>query len=180
MRRTLGGAIGAGILVLVGWAGVAFACTAAPPEVYSILPESAAPGSTVVVQGRSVRSDAPVDIRWNGVGGQRLATATPASGAFSVPVQIPAVSPGVYSLTAVTADGRVGRTAFEVTSVPGSAPAAPAPLWPSVAERSATTSPGGGVNQAGVALLALGLVGLFAGSTVAVSRRRRVLAVTPK
>lgn len=180
MRKTLGGAIGAGVLGLVGWVGVAFACTVAPPEVYSILPESAAPGSTVVVQGKAVRSDAPIDIRWNGVGGQRLAVATAASGDFSVPVKIPAVSPGVYSLSVVAADGRVGRTAFEVTALPGSAPAAPAPLWLSNAERPATTSPGSTVNPAGVALLAVGLVGLFAGSAVAVTRRRRVPALRQK
>lgn len=180
MRRALGGLVGTSVFVLVALAGAAFACTASAPAIYSIRPESATPGSTVVVQGTAVRSDAPVELRWNGARGELLAVATPSRGAFSVPVKLPAVAPGVYALSAVTADGSVGRTAIEVTAVPGAAPVAPAPLWSGGAERGAPAVAGGGLNPAGMVLLAVGLIGLFAGATVAVARRRRVPALLEK
>lgn len=175
MRRAGYGIIGVGAAVLIGWAGVAFACSPMP-EVYSVFPESAAPGSTVAVEGRSVTSPSPVEIRWNGVRGQVLAAATPVAGALSVPVQIPDVPPGVYSLSLVTAQG-VGRTAFEVTGQPRSETAAASRVWPTVGDRGLAAAPSAaGPNVFGVGLLAVGLAGLFAGSTVAVARRRRVPA----
>lgn len=177
MRRTGSGILGVAVAVLLAWASAAFACSP-QPKVYSVFPESAAPGSTVKVEGSDIPGTAAVEIRWNGVKGDLLATAPLAGGRFSVPVQIPDIAPGLYSLTLVTADAGVGRTAFEVTGAAAAAPAAaPAQLWP-----SAGNAPSGSEATSwtpatiGVGLLAVGLIGLFAGSAVAVTRRRRVVA----
>lgn len=169
-------AVGGGVAVVAGWAGASFACTPAP-RVSSLLPESASPGSTVVVEGQAV-TGAPVDIRWNGVKGKRLAVAAPdASGGFSVPVQVPDAAPGVYSFTLVDNSASIGRMAFEVTAGPGSATTPAAKLWPSMTARPSMASPAtGGPNTAGVALLGVGLVVLGAGTAAAMARRRRVLA----
>lgn len=174
--RTLSGMVGMGILGLVGWAGVAFACSVSPQVTYSLAPESATPGDTVTVEGRAVSSRSPVEIRWNGVTGKVLATATPTNGAFSVPVQVPDVSPGIYSLMLVTTDAGVGRTSIEVAALAGvpSQRVAAAQVWPTAAEaRAAGASTFPGPAAVGVALLAVGLAGLFGASTFAVVRRRR-------
>lgn len=169
---------GAGAVVataLMVWGGVAFACSP-QPAVYSLVPESAAPGETVEVRGQAVRSASPVEIRWNGVKGDLLATTIPAGGGmFSVPVRIPDVAPGIYSMVAVTVDDGVARIAFEATAPAGTtaAAAAPAQLWPSLDAAPSSAPASSGPNAFGVALLGIGLVGLFAGSTVAVARRRR-------
>lgn len=171
-RRGIAGiaAVAGGVLAA---ASVAFACTVAPPSAYSTLPESATPGANVVVNGEDISSKAPVEIRWNGAKGELLGVGAPTSGAFSVPVKIPDVSPGVYSLSLVAADGRVGRIAMDVTGAAASAPASKP--WPTTASRpSLAASESSGPSTAGIALLAVGLVGLFAGSAVAVTSRRRV------
>lgn len=161
--------------VLCGWASVAFACTAQPQVSYSLLPESAAPGSSIAVRGAAVNTKLPVEIRWNGVKGAVLATAIPVNGTLWVPVQVPDVPPGIYSLVLVTGDAGVARTSFEVTGGATPAPQATAQLWPSVGDGQQVPGPDSlGHASLGVALLTLGLVGLFAGSTVAVTRRRRV------
>lgn len=169
-------AVAAAALGLVGWAGAAFACSP-QPQVYSLLPGVAAPGEKVQVEGRSVMGGAPVEIRWNGVGGQLLAVATPVGGQVSVAVQVPDVAPGIYSLTLVNPDVGMGRTAIEVTGTTGSAPAAAssAALWPTAVEgalapAAVSSTPG----AAGLVLLGAGLVGLFAASTAVVVRRRLV------
>lgn len=175
MRRVRYGVMGVSLLVL-GWASVVFACTVQPQVSYSLLPQSASPGSTVMVEGRNVKSQSPVEIRWNGVAGKVLASATPVDGAFSVPVQVPEAAPGIYSLMLVTDNAGVGRTAFEV--IGGAADPAgvksSAQLWPRPAQGygpgdGAATSP----SLVGVGLLAVGVVGLFAGSAAVVVGRRR-------
>lgn len=174
-RRTGSKVVAATVLGLVGWAGAAFACSP-QPQVYSLLPGVAAPGETVQVEGRSVTGAAPVEIRWNGVGGQLLAVATPVGGAVSVAVQVPDVAPGIYSLTLVNPDVGVGRTAIEVTGEAGAAAAvSSAGLWPTavdgaLAPAAVSSTPG----VAGLLLLGAGLVGLFGASTVVVVRRRLV------
>lgn len=181
-RRVGYSVVGSGVAVLAGWASVAFACSPLP-QVYSVLPEAATPGDTVVVRGQAVKSSAPVKIRWNGVNGPILAAATPdARGAFSAPVVVPDVAPGIYSLTLQTQDAGVNRTTFEVTAPASSATASPrAQLWPSFATQPSIATPApGGANAAGVALLSFGLVALAGGSTAAVVRRRRALAVSDK
>lgn len=120
-------------------------------------------------------STEPVEIRWNGAKGDVLATATAANGSFSVPVKILAVPEGVYSLMLVTADAGVGRAAIQATGAPSAthqAQTAPR-LWP-----TGSGDPSGlrSASRGGPSLLAVGLIGPFAVSTVAVIRRRRVLA----
>lgn len=177
--RTAGkGIVGVAAMAVTTWASVAFACSPMP-RVYSVLPESASPGSTVTVEGREVGSPAPVEIRWNGVKGEVLATVTAGSnGAFSVPVKVPDVAPGIYSLTLVAPGVGAGRMAFEVTGSAATATAAPAArLWPTGTDGVIEATPASnGTATAGVALLSVGLVGLAAGTTVAVTRRRRVAA----
>lgn len=175
IRKSGFGIIGVAMLVL-GCASAAFACSVQPQVSYSLLPESATPGATVMVEGQNVRARTPIEIRWNGVNGKVLASVSPDSGAFAVPVQIPEAAPGIYSLMLVTESAGVGRTAFEVIGSAADAPtsAPTGQLWPNAsdaAQRGATDP-----SLVGVGLLALGLVGLFAGSTVAVARRRRVPA----
>lgn len=181
-RRVGYSVVGSGVAVFAGWASVAFACSPLP-QVYSVLPEAATPGDTVVLRGQAVKSSAPVQIRWNGVNGKVLAAATPdGGGAFSVPVVVPDVAPGIYSLTLQTQDAGVNRTTFEVTAPAGSASVAPrAQLWPSVATQPSIATPeSGGAHAAGAALLGFGLVALAGGSAVAVARRRRALAASDK
>lgn len=173
--RTAGKAIvGAAAMATATWASVAFACTPAP-RALSLLPESAAPGSEVVVQGQGV-SGSEVEIRWNGATGKQIAVAKPDfSGAFSVPVQVPDVAPGVYSLSLVDNSASIGRIAFEVTGAPGSASVVPArQLWPSDSAVPASSS--SHPATAGIVLLAAGVVALAGTSAVAVTRRRRVVA----
>lgn len=180
MHKRVGVAVGtmAGAVICV--AGMAFACTVAPQVSYSLYPESAAPDQTVTVEGKAVNSREPVDIRWNSAKGPILATAVAINGAFSVPVTIPEVANGVYSLMLVTTDAGVGRTALEVTAAPGvAAPAETnAQLWPKTLTGTADPAPGGAPGRLGVALLAIGLAGLSAGSVVAVTHRRRVSAAS--
>lgn len=177
MRKAGFGVIGMTMLVL-SWASVAFACSVLPQVSYSLLPESASPGSKVVVEGSNVRTQSPVEIRWNGVGGKVLASVTPTDGAFSVPVEIPEATPGIYSLMLVTDNAGVGRTAFEVigSAADASASGPIVQLWPTTEGVAPTSGTAAGPSLAGVGLLAIGLVGLFAGTTVAVARRRRVAA----
>lgn len=179
MRKAGFGVIGVTMMVMA-WASMAFACSVLPQVSYSLLPESATPGSTVTVEGRNVRTQAPVEIRWNGVGGKVLASVTPLNGEFAVPVQVPEAAPGIYSLMLVTDNAGVGRTAFEVigsaTDAPASEPAAQ--LWPNSDAAVPHGSPG--PSTVGVGLLAGGLVGLFAGTTVTVARRRRATVEVPR
>ncbi|MEX2289754.1 MAG: hypothetical protein WD794_05435 [Mycobacteriales bacterium] len=170
------GVVGISVAGLM-WVSAAFACSPLP-KVSSVSPESGAPGETVQVEGE-VRTGAPVEIRWNGVGGELLAVSrVGGDGMLSVPVRIPDVSPGIYSLTLVTSDVGVARTAVEVTAPGGSLPVAAPQLWPTslAAQPLDAASASNGVSSLGVALLGVGLVGLFAGTTVAVARTRRVPA----
>lgn len=136
------------------------------------------PRESVQVKGQ-VERYGPVEIRWNGVGGELLATAFPGKdGLFSVPVQVPDVAPGIYSITVATQNAGVGRTALEVTAAAGGAlPSSTEQLWPSVSSQLFEAEPSStGVSPVGVGLLGAGLVGLFGASAVAVARTRRVLA----
>lgn len=170
MPRAALGAVGIVLVAVVGWAGAAFACTA---QSQVLAPPEAAPGATVQVEGRTLPSGGPVEIRWNGVKGSVLASGMPVNGQLSVPIQIPTMTPpGVYALTLVAATGEVGRTALEV-GAPGLVRTPDASPWSSEGRSPATTPASSGAGSLGVGLLAVGLVGLFAASTVAVARRRR-------
>ncbi len=186
--RTAGkGIVGAAAMVVTGWASVAFACSPMP-RVYSVTPESAAPGSTVMVEGREIGSTSPVEIRWNGVKGPVIGTAVAEDGVhgteFATEVTIPQSGPGVYYLMLVAADSGIGRAAFEVTAPstatsPASTPAVAKDAWGTLdapLQSGAGTSGSSGALRNGLALLGFGSAALLAGGALAASGRRRVRA----
>lgn len=111
-------------LVLVGLAGVAWACT--PHATLTPVGIASGPsGSLVPMAGKATTQEA-VELRWDGVDGQ-LVGQVPVSeidgGEFATEITVPEVDPGVYSIVAVNGDRGVARAAFEVTA--GSAPPEP-------------------------------------------------------
>ena len=180
-RAALGAVIG-GALMLV-FATIVFACTYIP-HLYAISPRVGVPGTDMTLQGNAATTTHPVTLRWNGVNGPVLGTATPdGQGNFQTTVKVPDVAPGTYFVVADSGGRDVARAAFEVT---GAGNAAGAPLAPAVAP-DATAGSGGAVVYAAPAdsswlgsALIPGLV-LFAVGTVAatafgfvLARRRRV------
>jgi len=134
----------------------------------------------VTVRGQAVAAQGPIEIRWNALNGQQLALAdADAGGNFAANVSVPAARPGVYSIMVVAGKAGVTRSVFEVTPSAG-AVAMPATgnasLWaPATHSAGSLSSGGSGLGVAlGSAFLAVGLVGGFAGVTVATVRRRRV------
>ncbi len=177
-------ALATGVAVVLGLASVAWASTPTA-RIVSASPSAASPGSQVRIAVESVSTQGPVEIRWNSLTGERLATAAWDGKAYAASVAVPDVAPGVYTLVA-TADGAgVARTSFEVTAAAAevSAPAAAsiaAERWaPRPAVDASPAGSGLGV-AAGSVLLAVGLVSAFAGFAVAAGRRRRVLAEVPE
>jgi hypothetical protein len=101
----------AGILLV---AGAAWACVVLPHIALSPR-ASAAPGAQLTVEGADFEQR--VELRWNAVDGPLLATGP--SPAFSVPVTLPDVAEGLYTLVAVERGpggvaGNVARTAVQV------------------------------------------------------------------
>lgn len=172
--------------VVLGASSLAWACSA-QARVLAANPPAGLARSPVTVRGEAVTPSQAVEIRWNSVQGERVGSAVAdASGNFSAQATVPDAAPGVYSLIVVAGDTGVGRMAFEVTPALDTQPVAalsPAShlngarsAWDSPARtQEPSSSPGGLGLGAGVGLLAVGLVVLFAGSTVAVTRRRRVI-----
>lgn len=97
------------VTLVVGAAGVAFACTVS--AAISMSPNRGVVGTTVTVTGQAFLP-APVEIRWNTTG-QVLATANGPS--FSVNVRIPDAGRGVHYVTAMVDGERKAAEAFEVT-----------------------------------------------------------------
>lgn len=168
-------------VVLVGFGGTASAHTKA--RIVAANPASAPAGTAVAVTGASVGApEGQVQIRWDSVTGPVLGTAdVNADGDFAASVAVPETTPGVHSLVVVADGTGVARTSFEV-SPPAGAPAArsaaldvPAPL----AREAAAPAPSdpSSALTVGASLLAVGLVVLFSGVTLAGVRRRRAPAV---
>ena len=182
--RRVSVALATGVAVVLGLASVAWACTPTA-RVLSVSPGTASPGSQVDIAVESVSTQGPVEIRWNSLTGERLATATWNGEAYAASVAVPEVAPGVYTLVA-TADGAgVARTSFEVTPATAAVPTPAAAVTPADrwAPRAVLDAAPSGANPgvvAGSALLAVGLVSAFAGFAVAAGRRRRVLAEVPE
>ena len=137
---------------------------------------AASPGTTVSFMGRNFNSNAaasPVAIRWNGRGGQVLATARPArTGKVSTTFKVPNAKPGYYIIVA-TQTGPNGRPA---SGTPGRAPIRVVRASSSsVVVAPAPTGGGTAGPQAlpiGLGLSAFMLVGGL--MTLAVRRRRSV------
>ena len=167
---------------ILGGTSMAFACSP-QPRVFSVAPQAIAAGDTTTVSGDSVESGAPVEVRWNSLHGQALGRAVATNGRFSVPVAVPRVAPGIYSLVFVDGDqasapsGGIARASVEVSAPGGVARVASphtASPW-SVTTSPASHSTGPGL-PLGLALAAGGTVALFGGFAAATLRRRRSLA----
>jgi hypothetical protein len=166
-------------VVLVGFGGTASAHTKA--RIVAANPASAPAGTAVAVTGASVGApEGQVQIRWDSVTGPVLGTAdVNADGNFAASVAVPETTPGVHSLVVVADGTGVARTSFEVSpGAPAARPAAldvPTPL----AREAAAPAPAdpSSALTVGASLLAVGLVALFSGVTLAGLRRRRVPAV---
>ncbi len=143
------------VLAVQGDTG-AWACV--PQPLISVQPRASGPsGSDVTVEALAVSGAA--EIRWNGVDGPLLATATGPS--FSVPVSLPDAPPGLYAIVVFErgADGSVGssgRAAFQITgdADQSSAVMQPAPPGPPSSPGRSSFAPA----PAALALAGAGLV----------------------
>lgn len=170
--------------LVLGMASVAWACTI-QAKIVAVTPGTGTERSTVTVRGEGLGQSergVPVELRWNALNGPVVGTAVAdPSGKFSTEVTVPEAAPGVYSLLVVAEGAGLGRTAFEVTpSSAGSAQASSSSManaWDRGPVGVASPeAPGAGLGLTiGAGMLAVGLVALFSGFTVANSRRRRAL-----
>lgn len=158
-----------------GLVGQAWACT--PLAAVTLSQLAAGAESRVTVNGTAFHSGVPVEIRWNGVTGPVLATATGPD--FSVPVTVPGdADPGAYYILAVQRDAEgtiIGRGAstFAVAE-PAGPPAASLASSTNPSQAPAASDDGRTYPLAlGVAVATLGLVTLFSMTTVFAVRRRR-------
>ena len=182
-RRTCGrvgpfppGAVTFGLLVIVLTAmGAAWACV--PQPVLSVQPlASGPPGSQVTVEGANF-AGGRVELRWNGLDGPLLFSATGAS--FAVPISIPDGADGLYALVALERqqDGSVGgvaRTAFQLVRSTASTLASPP---------QATSSTDDEASPSTVVAVTLGIAGaialLVAGAAVGAATTRHRGATRP-
>lgn len=179
--RRFGLGLLASAAVVVGMLGVAYACTG-QPQVFSVSPLTAPVGAEVTMRGEAVAVATPVELRWNGVAGPKLAEVTAgADASFALTFTVPDVEPGVYSLMVVTGEGTtaVGRTAFEVSGAGAQAAMADSGFAAETEMAGLDAPVGVGPSAAllaGVSLLAFGSVALLGGFAVATARRRRAPA----
>lgn len=174
------------VFAVVGMAGVALACTP-KPQSFALDAAAGPKGEQVTVSGQTVPM-ATVGIRWDTTTGPVLAetTAEP-DGSFAVPVEVPAgAEPGVGYLVGSFAtylhgqEAGVARAAFEVTDGEQAAVSTQSP-W-NLAQDPTVVNAGGGLAPlstplvAGLGMLSVGLVGLFAGVAMAAVGPRRALA----
>lgn len=152
-------------------AAAAWACV--PQPLLSLDPSGSGPaGSEVTVVGNDI-SGASAEIRWNGPEGPLLAKASGRT--FSVPVKVPDVPEGLYTLMVIgrLVDGTVsgtGRASFLVTGADGSVSGAAATASPSANVSSGTSSSD---VSPGLVAGGAGLLGLGTAAGVALSRRTR-------
>ncbi len=126
-RRRSVGVLGV-LAVPLTVASLAWACV--PRGSVAVNPASAPSDSTVSVSVSGFPNETPVDVRWNGLSGPRLAGGV--GPAFTVDVIVPRVAAGDYVIAAATTDEHAshseGRAAFQVTGSGGSGTApTPAP-----------------------------------------------------
>lgn len=156
------------IIVLVFGTAVAFACVP-QANLVTLQPDSSGPaGSEVTLNAVNV-DPGPAEVRWNGADGQLLAEGEGPN--FSVPVKIPEVATGLYTVVVISRqpNGAIGNSAtvpFQVTA-PGDVtndtgpPVEPGGPSTTVAPKvvaSTSLLEKGFTLAAGAALLALGLL----------------------
>jgi len=191
MRKKTSWAGLAGFALVIAAVGMAWACT---PQARMFLrghepggPSPAggntgAAGGQVALAGDGVPEGTIVEIRWNGLGGQKLAEAIASSdGTFAADVTVPQAAAGVYYFVAVpkVAEPMLARQAFVVKGA--GATTLTENLWagfesnPASIESADAALPGSpnpasllGAGMALVATMALGGI-----AAVAVTKRRR-------
>ena len=165
------------IAVTLGASATSFACV--PQPFIVIHPQSSgAPGSEATVDGQIFDPGSRGEIRWNGTDGPLLATAQTEN--FSLPVTVPSVPSGLYTVIALTRApngvmGAVARAEFQVTT--GAEPV-PVTQPPTGLDAGADESSADGTSFASVAA-AVGLVaiGAFGGAALVARRRPRSSAM---
>lgn len=173
MGTTRTGVIGTGVVAaLLMLVSAAWACTARP-VVLPPSPQTGPAGTAVTIRGQAVPANGPVEIRWNALSGEPVATTrADANGHFSVVVTVPDTAPGIYPVVLSTADAAVARTVFHVTPSAATPASGGEPLW---TDPAGATGPGSSLDVAlvaGVALLGVGLLVSLAGFQLAAVRRR--------
>jgi len=164
-------------------AGGAWACTN-QPQVFAVRPLAAVAGAEVTMHGEAAPAHAPVELRWNGVAGPKVAEVTANNvGNFAMAFTVPDVAPGVYSLMVVPAGSSagLGRAAFEVRGAPGAAgtPMATAGSFATSQQAASLIQPAGVSSFTGLAVgvaFGLGTLALGSGFALATVRRRPALA----
>jgi len=160
-----------GLLVALAGTSVAWACV--PQPMVLVQPQaSAKPGSQVTVRGLNFARQA--EIRFNGIEGPRLATASGEQ--FFVKLRVPKAPSGLYTLVALTRDqsGGVSSTASTPLQIGAASNQGPAPPAPTAAGggSSESSSTGVSVGLAAVVGLLLVVLGGAAGALIAARRRR--------
>lgn len=93
--------------VLLVLAGAAFACTPTV-GILTVGPPIAAADAALRVEGRAMRPNVPVELRWNGTQGPVLGVVrTNSEGAFTTSVIVPRTQTGPYSVVAAAPNGLV-------------------------------------------------------------------------
>lgn len=179
-----------GMAAVLAAASAAAACTPML-AMYPLSSPAGDPGKEVTVKGTSPSTD-PVEVRWDGIRGPMLGTASvdEETGAFSIDVEIPEAAPGLHYVVAVGGASKGGdstgwsRAPFKVAG-----PAPPLHATPTLGAdqaqggltadgytwQSATTDGGSPISQTtiGIAVLALGSVSLAVGFGMLGVRRSR-------
>jgi hypothetical protein len=163
---------------------VVWACTPKPQN-FALDPPVATPGeqpAKVTATGQSV-ADSEVTLHWNGVDGPVLAETSPdMDGHFTATFEVPEqAEPGVAYVVASTGEDStqgVARAALEITGSGEPGETAATSAWQAGQQPTTADTPAGPAGMstptlAGLGMLTLGSVALFASfSTVAVQRRR--------
>lgn len=173
----------AGALMLIFSAGMvgAWACTPQPRS-FAIAPAAAGAGSIATVVGQGVPAGSPVHVRWDGLKGEIIGSATADErGQFHASVTIPPARPGVHAVifsagpvTEPSVAG-IGRLPFRLS--PGDGQPASLPVLDPWAPETGTRSPAGHATAdrdlaAGLGALGVGLATLAGGTALAVVGRR--------
>lgn len=168
--------------VAVVLVGTAWACV--PQPLLVLQPRASGPSGTEVTAAGASFGEGPVEIRWNALDGELLATG--AGPSFSSPVRVPSSPEGVYTVMAIQRDAGGGisgtsATVFQVTSATverANAPGSLAPASPGVSagkpdiHYAHSSSKWTYMALGAVAMLGILLVGGIAGAQVQ-SRRSR-------
>jgi len=180
-------------MAMLSAASLALACTG-QTRILSVTPQAGSPGTAVTVKGEAIVPGTLVEIRWNGLNGTQMASATAGpAGTFSTVVNVPEATPGIYYLVVNAGETAVARNVFEVTTPASAATgglsassnsvrSVSSDLWNGLAASRGAVEAGatpGTPNRAqsagtliGIALAGAGAIAL-SGALLAISRRRR-------